>query len=77
MVRDDIAPIMKNEKNKSYKGIPLTDLMSFRKEVQISGNEHRIMLIKIKSSYYIEFHIGQHKYYDHLRKSLGLTKKDY
>ena len=77
VVEDNIAPIMKNIKNKKYKGIPLNQLLSFRKEIQISGNEHRIMIIKIKSSYYIEFHIGQHKYYDKLRKDLGLTKKDY
>lgn len=77
VVEDNIAPIMKNIKNKKYKGIPLNQLLSFRKEIQISGNDHRIMIIKIKGSYYIEFHLGQHKYYDKLRKGLGLTKKDY
>ena len=68
---------VKNIKNKNYKGIPLNHLLSFRKEIKISGNDHRIMLIKIKSEHYIEFHLGKHKYYDRLRKELGLTKKDY
>jgi hypothetical protein len=77
VTRDSIAPIMKNAKNKKYKGLPLNQLLSFRKEIQISGNDHRIMIIKIKSANYIEFHLGQHKYYDKLRKDLGLTKKDY
>ncbi len=77
VVEDNIAPIMKNIKNKKYKGIPLNQLLSFRKEIRIIGNEHRIMIIKIKSSNFIEFHLGQHKYYDKLRKDLGLTKKDY
>ncbi|MCK5283831.1 MAG: hypothetical protein KAK00_10620 [Nanoarchaeota archaeon] len=77
VIEDNIAPIMKNIKNKKYNGIPLNQLLSFRKELQISGNDYRIMIIKIKSEHYIEFHLGQHKYYDKLRKDLGLTKKDY
>ncbi len=77
VVEENIAPIMKNIKDKKYKGIPLNQLLSFRKELQISGNDYRIMIIKIKGSYYIEFHLGQHKYYDSLRKDLGLTRKDY
>ena len=71
---DKITPLMKNLSNKKYKGIPLSNLMSFRKEIQISGNDHRIMLIKIKSSDYIEFHLGDHKYYDKVRKELDLKK---
>lgn len=77
VVDEKIAPIMKNIQNRKYKSMPLNQLMSFRKEIQISGNDYRIMVIKIKGSYYIEFHIGKHKYYDKLRKDLGLTKKDY
>lgn len=77
VVENNIAPIMKNIANKKYKGIPLNQLLSFRKEVQITGNDYRIIIIKIKSSFYIEFHLGQHRYYDRLRKNLGLTKKDY
>jgi hypothetical protein len=77
VVEKNIAPIMKNTVDKKYKGIPLNQLLSFRKEIQIAGNDHRIMLIKIKSEHYIEFHLGQHKYYDSLRKDLGLTTKNY
>jgi mRNA-degrading endonuclease RelE of RelBE toxin-antitoxin system len=77
VVENNIAPIMKNARDKKYKGIPLNEILSFRKEIQVAGSDHRIMLIKIKSEHYIEFHIGQHKYYDRLRKNLGLTKKDY
>jgi hypothetical protein len=77
VVENNIAPIMKNARDKKYKGIPLNEILSFRKEIQVAGSDHRIMLIKIKSEHYIEFHISQHKYYDRLRKNLGLTKKDY
>jgi len=76
VVEGNVAPIMKNIRDKKYKGIPLNKLLSFRKEIQISGNEHRILLIKIKNENYIEFHLSQHKYYDTLRKDLSLTTKD-
>lgn len=75
--KNNIVPIMKNRPDKKYKGTPLTKILSFRKEITISGNDHRIMLIKIKADGYIEFHIGKHKYYDKLRRDLGLTEKKY
>ena len=73
VINDKITPLLRKS-NKKYKDNSISDLMSFRKELKISGNEHRIMLIKIKNAHYIEFHLGQHKYYDALRKSLGLTE---
>ncbi len=45
--------------------------------MDIQGTEYRILLIKLKNSFYIEFHLGSHKYYDKLRSRLELTKRDY
>ena len=73
VIKNKVTPLLRKS-NKKYKENPISDLMSFRKELKIEGNEHRIMLIKIKNAHYIEFHLGQHKYYDSLRKNLGLTK---
>ena len=76
---------MKNEKrnllrpviNKKYKQWQTTQLLSFRKALTINNVPYRILLIKVKNQYYIEFHLGKHKYYDKIRNLLGLTKKNY
>jgi hypothetical protein len=36
VAEDSIAPIMKNAKDKKYKGIPLNKLLNFRKDIQIA-----------------------------------------
>ena len=76
IIENRIRPLITN-KNASYKEVPLNQILTFRKEISINNNEHRIMLLKIKNLNYIELHLGTHKYYDQLRRSLGLTNKKY
>ena len=74
--KKEVAPIYTASKRK-YKDWRIRDLLSFRKEFKIESTEYRILFIKVKNSFYIEFHIGDHKYYDRIRKQLDLTKKNY
>ncbi len=76
VISKEIDPILVGSK-KRYKDWLVHKLLSFRKEINIKGNDYRIMFIKVKNSFYIEFHLGKHKYYDSLRKKLGLTNKNY
>ena len=75
-VSKEIQPIIARS-NKKYKKWDIHQLLSFRKEMDIEGVSYRIMLLKVKNSFYIEFHLGQHSYYDKLRNRLGLTRKKY
>lgn len=76
IVNEEVRPLTTTSKNK-YKEWMICDLLSFRKELNIKNTEYRILFIKVKNSFYIEFHFGDHKYYDKLRKQLDLTKKNY
>ncbi|MFH0876261.1 MAG: hypothetical protein V1859_10070 [archaeon] len=53
------------------------ELLTFRHAFNLDNIEYRILFVKVKNSIYIEFHLGDHKYYDKVRKSLGLTKRNY
>jgi hypothetical protein len=46
-------------------------------ELNINGIDYRILFIKVKNSFFIEFHLGDHKYYDKVRKHLDLKKTSY
>jgi hypothetical protein len=58
--------------NKNYKKWIIKDLLVFRLPFSINNIEYRILLVKVKNSVYIEFHLGKHNYYDKIRKDLGL-----
>jgi hypothetical protein len=73
VVQKDIQPIFIGD-TKRYKGHPLHELMTFRYPFEIENVNYRILLIKVKNSVYIEFHLGDHKYYDKVRKDLKLMK---
>lgn len=68
-----IQPIVIGSK-KSYKEWTVNELLTFRYPLSIQNAEYRILLIKVKNSIYIEFHLGDHKYYDQVRKELDLKK---
>lgn len=68
-----IRPIMVNT-DESYKQFKMNQLLVFRYPLNIEGNEYRILLVKIKNFFYLEFHFGDHEYYDDVRKELGLKK---
>lgn len=64
-----IRPIMVNT-DESYKQFKMNQLLVFRYPLNIEGNEYRILLVKIKNSFYLEFHFGDHEYDDDVRKEL-------
>lgn len=41
------------------------------------GSSNRCLIIKIKNDGFTEVHLGDHKYYDELRKKLGLKTSSY
>ena len=76
VVRKDIQPILIGAK-KPYKDWTMNQLLTFRYPFSIGNTEYRILFVKVKNSIYIEFHLGDHKYYDKVRKDLGLKKGKY
>lgn len=81
---DDISKNIKNidsnliewcklVKDDKIKRIPsnLTDNVVFINKI---GSTNRCIIIKMKNGEFIEIHLGNHKYYDYLRKKLGLKK---
>ena len=76
VIKKEIQPISIGLK-KSHKEWKLNQLLVFRYPLNINDNEYRILLVKVKNSVYIEFHLGDHKYYDKVRKDLNLKKSSY
>ncbi|MBI2129465.1 hypothetical protein HYU07_04450 [Candidatus Woesearchaeota archaeon] len=76
VIERKIQPITIGSKKK-YKDWAIGELMTFRYAFNLEGIEYRILFVKVKNSFYIEFHLGDHKYYDKVRKSLEMTKKSY
>jgi mRNA-degrading endonuclease HigB of HigAB toxin-antitoxin module len=76
VICDRIQPVIKAS-DKKYKQWNVYDLLTFVHKFEINGSEYRILFIKMKNSFYIEFHLGTHKYYDKLRNKLNLTSKKY
>jgi len=72
----NIQPIFVGS-NKPYKEWTVGELLTFRHPFTIENAEYRILLVKVKNSIYIEFHLGDHKYYDKVRKELDLKKTSY
>lgn len=71
-----IQPISIGSK-KPYKEWTINELLTFRYPFSIENTEYRILFVKVKNSVYIEFHLGDHKYYDKVRKDLDLKKINY
>ncbi len=72
-VSENVQPILILS-NKNYKEWKARDLLTFRYPFSIENTEYRILLVKVKNSFFIEFHLGNHKYYDKIRKDLDLKK---
>jgi hypothetical protein len=71
VIGNKIRPILKNDPH-AYKNWHANQLLVFRYPINIDDNEYRILLVKVKNSFYIEFHFGDHKYYDDIRKELRI-----
>ena len=69
VLQKKIQPIITGSK-KSYKNWQVSQLLTFRYPFSIGNTEYRILFVKVKNSIYIEFHLGDHKYYDKVRKDL-------
>lgn len=76
VVNENIRPIVIATK-KPYKNWMINQLLTFRYPFSIGNIEYRILFVKVKNSVYIEFHLGDHKYYDKVRKNLDLKKSNY
>lgn len=76
VISKKIQPIVIGSK-KTYKGRTISELLTFRYPFNIDNNEYRILFVKVKNSIYIEFHLGNHKYYDKVRKDLDFKKTSY
>jgi len=76
VIERKIQPITIGSK-KQYKDWKISELMTFRYAFNLNNVEYRILFVKVKNSFYIEFHLGDHKYYDKVRKSLDLKKGNY
>ena len=72
IIKNEVQPVRKIS-DKKYKSWHLYELLTFIHKLEINNNEYRIMFIKLKNSFYIEFHLGNHKYYDKIRSKLELT----
>ncbi|MAF99185.1 MAG: hypothetical protein CMH61_01090 [Nanoarchaeota archaeon] len=68
---EKIRPIVIASK-KSYGEWVVNQLLTFRYQFSMGNTEYRILFVKVKNSIYIEFHLGDHKYYDKVRKDLNL-----
>lgn len=76
VVKRKIQPIIVGSK-RPYKEWIIGELLTFRYPFSMENMEYRILFVKVKSSIYIEFHLGNHKYYDKVRKDLDLKKSSY
>ena len=76
IVERKIEPISVGSK-KTNKEWEVNELLTFRYPFSIGNTEYRILFVKVKNFVYIEFHLGDHKYYDKVRKDLDLKKSTY
>lgn len=76
VVRKKVQPIYIGSRRK-YKDWAISQLLTFRYPFSIGNSEYRILFVKVKNSIYIEFHLGDHKYYDKVRKDLDLKRSGY
>ena len=76
VIEKEIRPILIGS-NKRYKEWQINQLLTFRYALTIENNSYRILFVKVKNSIFIEFHLGNHKYYDKVRKNLELKKSSY
>lgn len=73
VIQKRIQPILIGSK-KQYKQWSINELLTFRYPFSIENTEYRILFVKVRNSIYIEFHLGDHKYYDKVRKDLDLRR---
>ncbi len=75
VIEREVQPILVGS-TKPYKGWKVNELLTFRYPFSIENTEYRILFVKVKNSIYVEFHLGDHKYYDKVRKDLNLKEDD-
>lgn len=73
VVSFEIKPIVIGSK-KIYKSWNSNQLLVFRYPLVVGTIHYRVLLVKVKNEFYLEFHLGDHKYYDRARKELFMKK---
>lgn len=76
VIKKSVQPITIGSK-KEYRQWKMNQLLVFRHPFNIANTEYRVLFVKVKNAYYIEFHLGDHKYYDKVRKDMDLKKTSY
>ena len=72
VLKKDIRPIVIGS-TRRYKDWTANQLLTFRFPLNLENTQYRILLVKVKNSVYIEFHVGNHRYYDKVHKDLDLA----
>ena len=75
ILNKEIQPIVIGLK-KNYKEWKTNELLSFRYAFRIKQTKYRILVVRVKNSIFIEFHLGTHKYYDKVRKELRIKRNE-
>jgi hypothetical protein len=76
VIERKVQPIIVGS-DKKYRDWRMHELLTFRHAFSIGNVQYRILFVKVKNSFYIEFHLGDHKYYDKVRKELDLKRSSY
>lgn len=66
--------LIKEEKIRAVPTSKILDTVVFIKKI---GSANRCLILKIKNGIFTEVHLGDHTYYDHLRKILGIKQSSY
>lgn len=70
----DWCLLIKEEKIRAIPTSKVLDTVVYIKKI---GSSSRCLIIKIKNGVFAEVHLGDHDYYNKLRRDLGLKKGSY
>ncbi len=85
---DDYVPLIKNLdpnlidwchliKEEKIRAIPTSKVLDTVVYIKKIGSSSRCIIIKIKNGIFSEIHLGDHNYYNKIRRNLGLKKGSY
>ncbi len=85
---DDYAEVIKNLdsnlidwclliKEEKIRAIPTSRVLDTVVYIKKIGSANRCIVLKIKNGVFAEIHLGDHDYYDKLRRRLGLKTSSY
>ena len=71
---ENILPWCTALKDGLIKAVPSSYLNGSLVFINRIGSSNRCVVIKVKNGVFCEFHLGDHRYYDYLRKKLGIKE---